>query len=244
MRPALVLVLSVAVGCGAKTDRRAALGEDICRRLGDRIEARRGAYAADLPALRAWSGAGLATRFGRRFDAIVNDLRETYRMARALGDTCIEYPSPPACRTPLDVLDNPDAVLEGMQRLADGFRRVGPCAPDAGARRDETCHRVELWLGMPTDEELMNNVRAGLSTPFDANGLPTQYADLAAQTMSEWRAVIDFGLALAPACAPQGIAAGCEGLREGFAGATPDDLVGRVRALQNAYAGSPCPSSL
>ncbi len=239
-----VLALAwVATACTSGTGRRTRLGEEICARLADRLEVRLRAHESDLPLLRAWAVDEL-TKTRHLLTPTVNDAAASHRVLDAVAPECSLDAVPRACAatTPSFVLGDPEGSLRRMRLLLDGLRGRGPCArPDPTGRQRADCGAMEIFLRISPDE--VDRVREGSSTPFDTEGHMTRYASEAAETMARWRALVDYGLALAPICAPRA-ADSCVRLRDGLPDIGPDELVARLRALDAAFrTGTSCPST-
>ncbi len=243
MNRAWLVVGCAAIGCGSGPARDAKVADEICSRVGDRLEVRLRAHEADLPQLRSWAHADSRATLQHMLSPTMNDVAATHATALAVGPYCVRRDAA-ECATPILAfyLDDVDASFLRTRRLLDGMRGRGSCAPvDRRLRQRSSCDNARMHLEVLDDREL-EVVREGWSNPLDRDGRPTRYASLAAEAMARWRALIDYGLALAPVCAPSAVSS-CERLRVGLAEATPDDVAARVRALGRAFRdGTACPA--
>ena len=231
MRGAALAVVCVGLGCSSGNP-EARLAEQICTRLADRLESRLRAHQADLGLLRTWARSDGPARSTHDLSATVNDAVATHRAVVVLGPFCADVKNVEACSPTrsLTFLDDVDGAFRHTRTLLDGVRGKGPCAPDLAVRR-ASCFNMELHLNV--GDQKLEMVHEGWANPTDERGLETRYAGYAAVQMAWWRALVDYGIALAPVCAPRA-ATSCEHLRDGLAGATPEDLADRVRALRRA----------
>lgn len=212
--------------------------------LASRLEQRLASHRADLAALRGAREPGpLDAR--HLLGATVNDVTEGVTLAKALGPSCYaEPPSMATCRTPVpaDVVDNPDEALAHLSVISAGFQGRGGCAPSSNkVPASSPCRAINTWLQTDADQQDLARVREGWGHPWDGNGQPGKHAALAAMEMGRWRAIIDYGLALAPLCTRRPLRGPCDDLRRGLAEAEPDELLGRLHTLRAVYAGAACP---
>ena len=231
----------VAVACGSSDDSTTRRGRQICARVAERLETRMRNHEADLPQLRAWAAAPDPSKVERHQDEpVLADFVATYRTARRLAPSCTTAAVVKECEVTPFVLDDLDGSIRAIRAVLRGMTGEGPCAPDRPQRSAFSCDILEMGPGGA--EIFLDLVHEGWSRPRDMNGLATEHAGLAVSTMASWRAFVDYGVAIAPVCAPR-VAASCEGLRENLASATPADLVARMRALYAAFHdGTACPA--
>ena len=201
------------------------------------------AHEADRPHL-----AALVTQDGQPArDAFLsptaNDLVATYQAAWKTAP-CARVMEVPECPqlTVVALASDVDRAMKQLRTFLDGMRGRGPCASSLEYRRAADCKRLLREFELTPLRDL-DMVRTGWASPVDTSGRLTEHASWAARSTAEWRAFVDYGVALAPVCAPRA-AASCDRLREGLPDASPDELIGRLRALGAAYReGTPCPTS-
>lgn len=243
MKRAVLLLVSAALGCGSSSDPDARLSARMCTALADRFESRLQALEADRSALQSWATSDPAAKHALWLSPTLNDALATYQAVWQVGGACrkgMPVEQCPQLNLPLFLADL-DGGMRGMRALLDGMRGRGPCAPDRAVHDRRPCDTLRLHL--ESEETFLDLVRPGWEKPLDDHGASTDNATVAAGKMAFWRALVDYGLAAAPACAPAA-AASCEHLRVDLAGASPDELVRRMRALGAAYGrGTSCPAN-
>ena len=223
----------VLASCGSSKSPTSDRREDLCTLVADRLEERLRIHQADLPRLRAWSGTTLDERLAHQNDPALNDAVATYQTAWQVAPFCANVLVTKECPqlTPPSLLKDVDGSFRTMRALLDGMRRRGPCAgPTRPGELD--CEIIEMQLGEAPGYLAM--VREGWSTPSEAYGLPTRYAGFAVERMASWRALVDYGVAVAPVCARREPTT-CDRLREGLPEASPDDLVASMHVLLAAF---------
>jgi hypothetical protein len=242
VKAAVFVILLCGASACSSSDHRAKVAEEICGRVADRLEVRLSAHESDRQALKAWAQAeGRSWERHAVLNPTVQDMVSTQVMARELAGACIAY-SVPECEPFLSfqALEDAEGVSRSGLLLLDGFRQKGLCAPtDMGTRQAQSCSALSNWLKI--DNEVVQTVQAGWAKPLEESGLVDAKGAYAAMQMGRWRALVDYGVALMPVCAPQKVSGTCDGLRRGLAEAKPDDLVARIGALRAAYEeGIPC----
>lgn len=248
--PAMVLVLAL-LGCGADDQREQRIDQDICRHLAEGMAARMATHEADRPRLEATKtvGYGLDRRDYLALMPTVSDVAATYAVARRLGSRCLSLrdnlPCDPYLVLTPTLLDDLDHAYEQMALLQRSLGGAGSCARKAGEpqamRGTPACTVIAHALGLSAHESAVTTTLQGWPLRLEPNGATATFTSFAAKQMSEWRAMVDYGLAVAPTCLPPTALASCETLRDGLLDADPAHLAGRVRSLSEAFTkGTAC----
>lgn len=242
---ALVLS-SLACGSRASDDRRKE--QDICRRLEARIAARSDAHQVDRARLEEARAAGPQPRGDLlALMPAVYDLVATHGVARDLGARCLsrdeKSPCEPALTLTPFLLEGLDHAFEQLDLLQRGMAGAGPCARRANEAPalSGTSPCAIIAFHLRADSASVASAAKGWPLALEPGGAPAEAARSAAMQVSQWRALIDYGLAVAPACLSAETLATCEKLRDGLHEAGPESLAARVNDLGEAFnKGTPC----
>lgn len=238
------------VACARDSDGGDATEREICRRAGEAITARTKAHAADRPRLKKAKERGPNVSGAEQLASLtaLHDMNATFEVGVAIGKRCLSIRTDSPCAGPLGVhspqVDDLDQAFGRLEQLVRGVEGSPPC----GRAREEqvaapgvpACKLVAEVFQVP-DAELAR-VKAAWPPSLDEQGSLAITAHLATEFMGTWRAQVDLGLAVLPACAPAEVVRSCKPLRDGLLDSKPEDLVARVRQLDAAFSErTPCP---
>jgi hypothetical protein len=215
----------------------------ICRRAAEAIGTRLNAHDADrerLDKARA-KGVGIAGAEELAVLLAAYDMKATFEVGRELGKRCLSIRVESPCRESFAIrttwLDEAGPAFAQLEQLQNGIRGAPPC----GRARDEeiasrgvpVCALVAETLHV--DSSALARAQGAWPLALDERGLVSPTTQLAAESVSRWRAMVDIGLALLPACRSASVVSSCSKLRDGLQGADPSELVDRVSQLGAAF---------
>lgn len=244
MMKAFVLLgmCALSSGCGSSSSPTAA--QRACELLSTRTDSRLEGHRADFRGVVMPLDLPADPR-DARVQALA-DLVSTTSLLWQVAPFCFRRESAIAC-APVAAHEVDQDVRRSLTRTeeyAQALHGSGPCARDPSDRSASSTGRVCVYIRGLLESDVriadrnIDQVRAAWSSP---TGSGHSFGPFTIRFMSEWRAEIDYGLALAPLCAKRPLSPSCASLRQGLASASPDELLTRLRILAQAYDGTACP---
>jgi hypothetical protein len=245
---AVVAVAFAMGGCGRGRETHVRAVDDLCPLLAERMDARlrahRVAVASRPPSFAVDIEPDDKNYAWRTVDAV----RSTYRAAIDFGPGCASDERAECSLRSIDSAAGLEDALRRIALVADGMRGRGPCAPTPPpGRQVASCSeaRRQLYIA-PQDAQRVRDdwakapgTGSAMTPALESQARTSRSA--AESDLVRWRALVDYGIAVAPVCA-KGLPS-CARPSEGLGEAQPEELLSRIDALRTAFVdGTPCPT--